>query len=130
MSLAAARRVFFWAGVYGLVVMLPQYFLEARIGADSPPAITHPEYFYGFVGVVIAFQLVFLVIAKDVVRYRLLMVPAMVEKITFVVAVIVLYFQHRVPDMVVGFAAIDSILFVLFGWAFLSTRGVGTSSSR
>ena len=66
-----ARRVFQVAGIYGLIVMLPQYFLEQRIGRDAPPAITHPEYFYGFIGVVVAWQLCFLAIARDPVRLRL-----------------------------------------------------------
>ena len=40
-----AKCVFVVAGVYGLAVLLPQYFLEARTGRDCPPAITHPEYY-------------------------------------------------------------------------------------
>ena len=38
-----ARRVFMVAGVYGLIVLLPQYSMEAQIGRDYPPPITHPE---------------------------------------------------------------------------------------
>jgi hypothetical protein len=38
-----AKRVFLIAGVYGVLVLAPQYFLEARIGRDFPPPITHPE---------------------------------------------------------------------------------------
>ena len=49
-SLTFPRRVFAVAGWYGLIVMLPQYFLEAKIGRDYPPAITHAENFYGFIG--------------------------------------------------------------------------------
>jgi hypothetical protein len=49
-----ARVVFLVAGIYGILVLLPQYFLEERIGIDSPPPITHPEHFYGFVGVALA----------------------------------------------------------------------------
>ena len=41
-----ARRVFLLAGIYGLFVLLPQYFLEDRTGRDYPPPITHPD-FYG-----------------------------------------------------------------------------------
>src|SRR5687767_9709755 len=54
-----ARYTFLAAGIYGMLVLVPQYFLESRIGDDNPPAITHPEYFYGFIGVAVAFQLVF-----------------------------------------------------------------------
>lgn len=53
-----ARYTFLIAGIYGLIVMLPQYFLEQRIANDSPPAVTHPEFFYGFIGITVAFQLV------------------------------------------------------------------------
>lgn len=44
-----ARRVFLVAGIWGLLIMVPQYVLEDRIGRLTPPPITHPEYFYGFV---------------------------------------------------------------------------------
>jgi len=109
-----ARRVFSIAGWYGLIVMLPQYFLEAKIGRDYPPPITHPENFYGFIGVTIAWQLMFLVIARDPVRYRAAMIPAIVEKVTFVVAVAVLYAKGRVAAPVVGVTTIDLVLGILF----------------
>ena len=51
-----ARWVFLVAGVYGVLVVLPQYSLEARIARDFPPPITHPEYFYGFIGVALAWR--------------------------------------------------------------------------
>src|SRR4029453_13013730 len=89
------RRVFLTAGIYGLIVMLPQYFLEARTGRDYPPPITHPEYFYGFAGVTIAWQLVFLITARDPIRYRPIMLAAMFEKISFGAAAIVLFLLGR-----------------------------------
>ena len=109
-----ARRVFAIAGWYGLIAMLPQYFLEAKIGRDYPPPITHPEHFYGFIGVTVAWQLMFLVISRDPVRYRAAMIPAIVEKLTFVVAVAVLFAKGRVPTPIVFFSAIDFVLGVLF----------------
>ena len=45
-----AKRVYRVAGVYGFIAIVPLYFMEGRIGHDTPPAITHPEYYYGFVG--------------------------------------------------------------------------------
>jgi hypothetical protein len=109
-----ARYTFLIAGIYGLLVLLPQYFLENRIGADSPPAITHPEFFYGFIGVAVAFQLVFLTIATDPRRYRLLILPSLVEKYSFVVAAVVLQMQGRIaPPMLAG-AMIDAVLGLLF----------------
>src|SRR5262245_26733618 len=65
-----AKVVFLVAGIYGLLVLVPQFFLEARIGRDTPPPITHPEFFYGFICVAVAWQVLFLVLSKDPVRYR------------------------------------------------------------
>lgn len=109
-----ARWVFRCAGIYGLLVLLPQYFLEDRIGQDAPPAITHPEYFYGFAGVASAWQIAFLLIAQDPVRYRLMMLPAVVEKFSFPGAVLVLYLKERATGPVLGFATIDLVLGILF----------------
>jgi len=114
--------VFLIAGVYGLLAMLPQYFLEAQVGRDSPPPITHPEFFYGFIGVTVAWQVLFLVISRDPARYRPTMIPAILEKAGFVIAIIVLFLQHRVAAVVLGFATIDLLLGVLFVLAFLKTR--------
>jgi hypothetical protein len=116
-----ARRVFRVAGIYGLIVMLPQYFLEARIGRDFPPAITHPEYFYGFIGIVVAWQCVFLLIASDPRRYRPLMLVAVVEKLAFAVPVGVLLAQGRLAaGAIFGFAAIDLLLAACFIASFLT----------
>ena len=49
-----ARYSFLIAGIYGLLSLSPMYFLEAKNGRDFPPAITHPEYYYGFMGVALA----------------------------------------------------------------------------
>ena len=88
------------AGIYGLVALLPQYFLEERLNRDFPPAITHPEHFYGFVGVAAAWQLAFLLISRDVARFRPLMPVTVVEKISFGAAAVVLFAQGRVPGAV------------------------------
>jgi hypothetical protein len=117
-----ARRVYTFAGIYGVLVMLPQYFLEDRIGRDTPPAITHPEYFYGFIGIVLAWQLAFLVIGRDPTRFRALMPVTVLEKLAFAVPVALLYAQGRVPQTTLLFGGIDLALGVLF---FVSYRRVG-----
>lgn len=116
-----ARRVFFWAGIYGLLVLLPQYFQDAKIGRLITQPLDYPEQFYGFVGCALAWQLAFLVIARDVVRYRLLMLPAIVEKLAFAVPVFVLYAMNRVPGQTVAAAGIDCVLGLLFAAAYLRT---------
>ena len=109
-----ARRVFLTAGIYGLILIAPQLFLEAKTSRDYPPAITHPEFYYGFVGCVFAWQLAFLVVSRDPVRYRPLMPVALVEKAAFGISVPILYLQGRVPGLLLVFAGIDLLLFVLF----------------
>jgi hypothetical protein len=116
-----ARWVFLVAGVCGIVIMAPMYFLEERLDQDHPPAITHPEIYYGFVGVTLAWQLMFLVIAFDPARFRLAMLPAIVEKAGYVIAVLVLYVVGRVTGIVIGFAVVDAIWMVLFTIAFFVT---------
>jgi hypothetical protein len=116
-----AKWVFAIAGIYGLAVIPPMYFFENQIARDFPPAITHPEYFYGFIGVTLAWQLLFLVLASDPPRYRLIMLPAVVEKATYGIAIIWLLMQQRVPEISLGFALIDLILGTLFLIAFWKT---------
>jgi hypothetical protein len=117
-----ARWVFRIAGIYGLVVLLPQYLLEDRIGRDDPPAITHPEYFYGFVGVAVVWQFAFLVIATDPARYRPLMIPAVLEKAAFGLAVPILFAQGRASGTLLAFGIIDLVLGVLFAAALWRLR--------
>jgi hypothetical protein len=122
------RRVFQVAAIYGLLVLVPQYFLEGKTGRDFPPAITHPEYFYGFIGVAVAWQLAFLVIARDPVRYRPLMPVAVVEKLAFGVPAIVLYATGRLSGQMLGAGLLDLTLGTLFVIAFIRT-GAATASS-
>jgi hypothetical protein len=117
-----ARWVFLVAGVCGIIIMAPMYFLEERLGLDNPPAITHPEIYYAFIGVTLAWQLMFLMIAYDPVHFRLAMLPAVVEKTSYVIAMLVLWILGRATGIVIGFAVLDAIWMVLFSVAFLRTR--------
>jgi hypothetical protein len=114
-----AKYTFLISGIYGLVVMLPQFFLETKIGQEQPPAITHPEFFYGFVCIVVAFQLVFLTIASDPVKYRTLMLVSLVEKFPFVIAVGVLFLQSRVGWQMLAAGSIDAFWGVMFLISYL-----------
>ena len=120
-----ARVVFLVAGIYGLIVLVPQFFLDAKIGRDSPPPSTPPEYFYGFICVAVAWQVLFLVLSRDPVRYRPMMIPAMLEKIGFPIAVVILFLQGRLDPTIFIPASADLILLVLF---FASYRKTATAS--
>lgn len=116
-----ARSLFSVAGIYGLLVLLPQYFLEAKTGRDFPPSITHPEYYYGFIGVALSWQVLFLILARDPVRYRAMMIPAVLEKATFGVAAVVLFMLGRVSAVMLGFGVLDLIFGALFVVAYRKT---------
>ena len=116
-----AKWVYIIAGIYGLLVVTPLYFSEAQIGRDYPPAITHPEFFYGFVGITVAWQLAFLLIGRDPVRYRPLMPVTWVEKFSFAIAALVLNTQGRMTSIFFAAAMIDLLLGVLFVIAFWRT---------
>lgn len=116
-----ARWTYLVAGVYGLLVMVPQYFLESRNGVDFPPPINHPEYYYGFIGVAVAWQIAFLIISRDPQRYRPLMIAAVVEKYSYGFAVLILYAQGRIAVAVLVTGLIDLILGTLFAVSFKKT---------
>jgi len=116
------RGLFWFAGIYGLIVMVPQYIMEHRIGVEYPPAITHLEYFYGFIGVGVAWQVAFLVIATDPRRFRPMMIPAVLEKFTFAGAAAALLMLGKIPLTIAGFAAVDLMLGILFLIAFWTLR--------
>jgi hypothetical protein len=111
------RRVFLVAGIYGIVVLLPQYFIEMGL----PEPMARPEHFYGFIGVALAWQFAFLLIATDVQRYRPLMLVGVLEKLSFGLAVLVLYALGRVSAGVLGAGVIDLALGALFALAFRHT---------
>jgi hypothetical protein len=45
-----AKIVFWIAAIWGVLVLTPLYFMFDLIGRQDPPVITHPGFFYGFVG--------------------------------------------------------------------------------
>ena len=124
-----AKVVFWVAGIWGLVVITPLYFIFDLIGKKDPPAITHPEFYYGFAGCALAWQIAFLCIARDPVRLRVMMIPSVVEKFSFGIAVVALVMQGRTNQRDLVFAATDLTLGVLFLVAFVKTGGKGSAGS-
>src|SRR5262249_23919092 len=115
-----AKWVFLVAGVSGILMILPLY-LEDRFFQEHPPAINRPEFYYGFAGVTLAWQFLFLVVGSDPVRYRMAMLPAVLEKAGFALTVPLLYAADRVAGVWLGFAAMDATWLVLFVDAYLRT---------
>ncbi len=109
-----ARWVFWIAGVYGLIVLTPHYFMEDELAKHHPPAITHPEFFYGFIGVGIAWQIAFLMIGGNPARFRPMMLAGIVEKFSFAAATTVLFLNDRLIAPMFAAGLIDGSLGILF----------------
>jgi hypothetical protein len=116
-------KIVFWcAGIWGILVFTPLYFMFDVIGRQDPPRITHPAFYYGFVGVTLAWQVAFMIIALNPSRFRPLMLAGMIEKFSYGTALVVLFLQHRLHASDLTFGAVDLLFGVLFVFAFLQTK--------
>ncbi len=120
-------RVLQFSGVYGILSLIPMYFTEISFGKDFPPLISHPEFYYGFIGVALAWQVAFFIMAADPVRFGPMLIPAALEKISFGVAALVLFFQSRLPQPLLFSGLVDLALGALFVVAYQKIGYVQTS---
>ncbi len=90
------KTVFWIAAIYGFIVLIPMYFLMNTIGRKAPPAISHPEFYYGFLGVTLLWQCLFVLIALDPLRFQAVIPIAVLEKIAYTVPVLILYSMGKV----------------------------------
>ncbi len=124
-----ARVTFLIGGWYGILALLPQYLAEDFVSRNFPPAITHPEYFYGFIGVVVVWHLLFLVIASNPARYRPAMLLATAEKFVFGLPTVLLYVQGRVAFPILIAAVVDLVFGLLFLEAYRRTSDAGSAAT-
>jgi hypothetical protein len=117
-----ARWVFLLAGIVGLLEIVPLYFYEATLNRTQPPPITHPDFYYGFVGIALAWQVAFLIISRDPARFRPLMPALFLEKLLYPCALFVLYTQGRVRPQMLGASVLDLVWLVLFVTSWLRLR--------
>jgi hypothetical protein len=116
-----ARAVFVIAGIWGVLVLAPLYFMFGMIGRQDPPPITHPAFYYGFVGTALAWQIAFFIIGASPVRFRPIMIPSVIEKFAYAIAGAVLYLQARMRSSDLVFVAADFVFGILFLVAFFTT---------
>jgi hypothetical protein len=117
-----AKWVFTVAGIWGVVVLMPLFWLVDITGRRYAPPTEYPQFFYGFLLVALAWQFGFLVIGRDPLRFRLLMIPAMFEKLGYVAMLIVMRAQSRISALDAQPAWPDLVLGLLFVAAFVKTR--------
>jgi hypothetical protein len=123
-----AKIVFWIAGIWGVLVLAPLYFLFDVIGRQDPPPITHPGFYYGFASVGLSFQIVFFVIARDPIRLRPMMIPSIIEKFAGGGTFVILYLEHRLTPGDLGLGCVDLLFGVLFVAAFLKSAANGQST--
>jgi len=123
MKVRFARWVFGAAGLYGIVVVAPMFFMERQMA----PGAAHPVFFYAWVSVDLVWQILFLMLSTDPTRYRPMMPVCVLEKAVAVVAIPWLYVVGRVGGMWLGAAAVDLVFAVLFLGAYGATGGLAGS---
>lgn len=117
-----AKIVFWCAGIWGVLILTPLYFMLDLIGRQDPPPITHPAFYYGFVGAGLAWQFAFLVMATNPVRFRPIILPAVFEKVAYGVTAVVLYSRGNLKPGDLVFGGIDLLFALLFVIAFLKIK--------
>ena len=120
MTIKFAKRLFFGAGLYGIAVLAPMLFMEGVIDEYDPPSITHAEFYYGFVCTALAWQLVYLMMFRDPIRFRPMLIPAIIGKAGFASAAYSLFFQGRLAGRNLFFPSTDLVLAALFVWAYVA----------
>jgi tellurite resistance protein TehA-like permease len=117
-----ARWAFSAAGVYGVITIAPLYFMEGQISRQDPPPITHPLFLYGFVGVALTWQLLFFAIARQPRQLSPVIPFAVLEKLTFGTAALILYAHARLDPHDLFFAVVDLCLAIVFLIVWLRLR--------
>ena len=113
-----AKWVFTAAAIYGLVTIPLTYFAEAAL-ARRYAALGQPLWFYGFLGVVLVFQLVYLQTGRDPVRYRPFMLLSLLAKLSFVVTAAGMWLLGRTVTEQALVTAPDLVWTVLFAVAYV-----------
>jgi hypothetical protein len=116
-----ARWTFALGGTYGLLVLLPLYGLEPVVAA-SGGSLLHPEYYYGFIGVAGTLNVMFLLIARDPLRWHTAMLIGVCGKISFALPTWLLCVSGRTPLTVALFATVDLAWAVLFLSCWVALR--------
>lgn len=124
-GLKAAKYIFGAAGIYGTALLLPRLNTWGERYSDkdwAPVPKEAPVYYYGFVSGALTWQLAFLLMARDPIKYRDLMPIAMLEKFVFVGSCAMLAWQGRLQPTMKIAAVVDGTLGALFVAAYALTK--------
>ena len=116
-----AKIVFIAGGVWGMAALVPFYWLADISGRRYAAPVDYPQFFWGFFSVALAWQLAFLLIGSNPVRFRPLMLPAIVEKFGFILTLAMLLGRGRITSADAAAAIPDTVVGLLFIAAFAAT---------
>ena len=125
-----AKIVFLFAGVWGIAVCTPLYFLIDISGRHYAPPSGYPQWYYGFLAVAIAWQFAFLLIGSDPARFRPLMIVSIFEKFSYVFTLLALFTQGHLSTADFSPFLPDMILGLFFIAAFVKTRTPDVRDAR
>lgn len=112
-----AKWVFIIGGVFGLLAIIPLYFNEKQIA----PGLKYPEFYYGFIGINILWQVLYIYISQNLLRFRPIILFAFFVKILGVVSISYLVLIERTATWWYGIISTDLILAILFLAAYRIT---------
>ena len=124
-----ARFVFIGAGIWGIGVLMPLYWLFDVTGRSYGPPTDYPHFFYGFLSVAMAWQIAFLLIGSNPARFRPLMIPSILEKLGHVGTLAALRWNARISAIDAQAAVPDLLLAILFIVAMAKGRASGWSDA-
>lgn len=109
-----ARRLFRAAAIYGVIVVLPLYFV----------VIPHPYRLnlVGFTGVTLVFQGVFWIIGRDPLRFLPLIGLSVFEKLAFGLPALAFWSRGHADAVTAVFGGTDLALGTLFALAYVRLR--------
>lgn len=111
-----ARRIYIIAAIYGFLAV-PALYLT-----DAPDP--HRLLYFAFAGIALVFQGVFLVIARDPIRYAAFLPLTVFEKLSFGVPALAFWSQGQAADDMALGGAVDLLFAALFVAAWLKVRKV------
>jgi hypothetical protein len=115
-----SRNIFRISAVYGILILAPQLFRESAF-TIAGSQLNHPEFFYGFFLVSLAFQVVFLIISTDPIRYRPIMLACFIEKAGHATSCVWLFLNNRLAkDMLIA-SSPDVLMLCLFIYSYIIT---------
>jgi hypothetical protein len=117
-----AKIIFAIAGVWGILVLVPFFFLVDLMGRKYAPPSSYPHFFYGFFALALVFQFVFFIIASDPARFRPMIIASILEKVSYVAVCAVLYSRGQITLTDASTCFADCILGILFVFAYFATR--------